>query len=192
MIGLPSSVSAPPPTSPHPDPAHTFKYTSSSEDLLFTPLQSCSSNWGCQLHYPHHGICDHTWVHKDSSLWSLKLKLRENKHLALKSASWTKQVTRNNFSQNVKSEETRAVVPDPGSKCYLSQSVLLPSLTCSLLVESEILPLAKKPSILQQKQHPLSHWILPTTVCSRNYLYFRDEEPEAQNSQETCPRRPIR
>lgn len=108
---------------------HTPKYTSSSEVSLSTPLQSCSSNWGFQLHYPRHGeICDHTQVHKDSSSWSLKLKLRENKRLALKSASWTKQITRNNFSQNGKSEETSVTVPDPGSSCYLSQNVLLPSL----------------------------------------------------------------
>ena len=45
----------------------------------------------------------------------LKLKLKENNK-------------KNSFSQNVEREETRDIVPGPGSSCHLTQSSLRPSL----------------------------------------------------------------
>lgn len=123
----------------------------------------------------------HIWAHRYSSLWFLRLKLRGNKYVALKSASWTKQITKNHFRQNVKSEETRVIVPDSGSSYDLSQSILL----LSLNLQSAY---GKWDSALQLNQFPLVDLILPTINCVQQVLlYFRDKESEAQNEEEICP-----
>lgn len=86
------------------------------------------------------------------------------------------------------------MVPDLASSCHLNQSTFPPwpnlQFVCLWKVKSYHLK-KKKDYHLPTKAQPRSHLTLPTTICSRQYLYFMDKEPESSEQTEACPKRLI-